>query len=287
MLSPLFKAFMLFAIPIAALARLPAEGHWTGGAVNDWVSSGNYLIYSCGSQAATVKNLLDLSYLYLQTAILSTNTPIYKAWFKSADPAFVKTVLTSMALGTNLTNSAQVSSRMTLICVNGRDPSLEAMWNVCSDPRVLTASQIDPPVTFVCPRFFEMPTAPVNDDCLSVDTSPRRDGLNNNQYKVLVGNLAELYLHEALGLSTSQKLRHIVGEWPCLRLSPFNALRNPGSYAYFAACECWLSFLDLFYPLILSFKWENADASARQPFEQVVPIFQRSCRLSIIESSRS
>ena len=263
MLSPLSKAFTLFAIPIAAGASLPDEGHWTGGPVNDWVSSGNYLIYSCGSQAATVKNLLDLSYLYLQTAILSTNTPTYKAWFKSADPAFVKTVLTSMALGTNLTIPDQVSSRMTLICVNGQDPSLEAMWNVCSyHPQVLTACQIDPPVTFLCPEFLQIPTAPVNDDCLSPNTPPRSVGLNNNQYKILVSSLAEVYVRAALGLAKSEKIRLIFGEFPCLRLPPSTALRNPSSYAYFAACQCWLSFLDSFYSLMLSFKWEKADASA-------------------------
>ena len=254
MLSPFFKAFILLAISTAAqAAHTPADGHWTGGAVNDWVPSGNYLIYSCGSQAPTVKTLLDDAWLYLQNALLSTNTPPYKAFFKSADPSFVKTILTYMTLGTNLTVSEHVSRQPTFICVNQADPSVEAMWQVCLDnPNVLTASQTDPPAIFLCPNFFRVSTAPVFDDCPHVNSAGtgfsrylgnRGIGLNSNQYKYVVQTLAKLYIKEALGFGKYTALQDTVGEGPCVRLPEYDSLRNPSSYAYFAACKCWLSFL--------------------------------------------
>ena len=268
MLSPLFKSLILLAITTAAQAAdIPADGHWTRAAVNDWVPSGNYLIYSCGSQAPTVKSLLDYTWLFLQTALLSTNTLQYRAFFKYADPSFVKTILTSITLGTNITVSEHVSHQLTFICVNQGDPSLEPMWQAClNNANLLTASQYDPPAIFLCPNFFRITMAPVFDDCPIVNsarTGFSRNlgnsgvGLNRNQYKFAVQALAKHYIREALGLDEFTKLKDIGGEGPCVRLSEYDSLRNPSSHAYFAACECWLSFLHSFNSLILSFKQEK------------------------------
>ena len=247
MRPPLFKSLILFTISTAAHARPQSNNVFSLGALDDWVSSGNYLIYSCGSQAPTVQSLLDFSYLYLQTAILSTNTPPYNAFFHYADPASVSTILTSMTLGTNVTLSEHVSRRPTFICVNARDEGLKSAWTLCRDnPKTVSATQPEAAAIFLCPLFFKLAVAPDVDDCPRVNRAETRlvgsSGINNNQYKFLVQELAKLYIQGTIG-GEGTLPNDIRNENSCLGLPENRALRNPSSYAYYAGCECRLSSL--------------------------------------------
>ena len=254
MLSPLLKAVILLTISGAAHAR-PQANHEIGvGVLDDWVSSGNYLIYSCGSQAGTVQSLLDFSYLYLQTAILSTSTPPYKAFFHSADPASVSTILTSMTLGINVTVSEHVSRRPTLVCVNERDEGLRSAWTLCRNhPKAVSAANPGVAMILLCPSFFELAAAPDVADCPMVNLAETRlvgsRGLMNKQYIFLVQELAKLYIPGTIG-GEGTSVKDIPGENQCLGLPESQALRNPSSYAYYAGCECRLSFLHLFITLL-------------------------------------
>ena len=173
-----------------------------------------------------------------------------------------------MTLGINITISKDVSRRPTLICVNERDEGLKSAWKWCKDhPKAVSGSQPDTPVIFLCPLFFWLPLAPDVDDCPRVDHAETRlvgsSGIHNNQYKFLVQELAKFYIHGTIGEEERlpNEIRDIRNENSCLELPGFLALRNPSSYAYFAACECWHPFLHS-YSLIFSFEREAADGGA-------------------------
>ena len=211
------------------------------GALDDWASSGNYRIYSCSSQASKVEHLLDLAYLYVQTAILSTNTPAYKAFFRSADPATVKTVLRAITAGTNITTKQNGSKHPTLVCVNANDPGITAFWDICNEPSDILV--IQPPETalvFLCPVFFNRPLSPQNGDCGTVNYAETsmitHTYIAGSQYGLLMHALADMYIRETMPWVTTMSVK-VRTENECLTLPPDQALRSSSSYALFLASK--------------------------------------------------
>ena len=241
----ILQTTVVLALCLLASARPQTRtrlGHsWSVGAVNDWVSSGNYRIYSCSSQASEVKNLLDLTYLYVQTALLSTNTPAYKAFFRSANPAPVKTVLGAITAGTNITTGQHGPRRPTLVCVNAIDPGIAAFWDLCKNPS--QPMVIQPPETsivFICPVFFEIALSPQTTDCGTVNHAQTRmithSYIVGTQYGFLIQALADMYIRETVPGVTALSLKART-ENECLALPPDQAVRSSSSYALFLSSE--------------------------------------------------
>ena len=220
---------------------LRVASSWTIGTVNDWVSSGNYRIYSCSSQASEVKHLLDLTYLYVSNGILSTNTPAYKAFFRSADPAVVKTVLSAITAGTNITTRQRGPWRPTLVCVNAIDRGIASFWNLCEDgsePMLIQAPETS--IVFLCPIFFGRPLSPDADDCGTVNHAGTRMITHNyiagTQYGLLIQALAAMYVRETRP-GVIMLRGGAMTENECLALPPDQALRSSSSYALFLSSD--------------------------------------------------
>ena len=207
---------------------------------DDSVFSGNYEIYSCSSQAYKVKNLLDLTWLSIQNALLSTNTPAYRAFFRTADPSSVKTILGAIAAGDNLTHEQLGPRHPTIVCVNADDPGLADMWGICSmrsQPLIIEVSAI----VFLCPFFLEKPVSPTAKDCGIVNLAGTRLGtysnLIENQYNHLIRPLADMYIQElnpGVKKAISGKPR---SENECLAMPPDESVKSAWSYGYFLSSK--------------------------------------------------
>lgn len=238
--STLLKTYVFLIFLLAAHAR-PQEatqgGGFTIGVVNDWVPSGNYLIYSCASQATEVKNILDMTYLLLQTAIIETDSPAYKAFFRSADPGSMTAVLKDITAGTNLTTVRHGSRRPYLVCVNPTDIGIRTFWNLCQESEHTVV--IQPPgtsIVFLCPIFFNINPLPQPTDCATVNHASTalilRSHIAAKQYGFLVQSLSDMYIRQRMLTGG-----HVGDENACLALPPDQALRNPSSYAFYASSK--------------------------------------------------
>ncbi|KAL9133626.1 MAG: hypothetical protein Q9175_005194 [Cornicularia normoerica] len=243
--STLLKTSVLFTCLLLVHAR-PQDraqaGGFAIGAVNDWASSGNYLIYSCASEAADVKNILDSTYLSLQTAILATDSAAYKAFFRSADPSSMTKVLNGITAGTNITTAGYGSRRPTMVCVNAIDPQIHTMWKLCQDSEDTVV--IQPPETaivFLCPIFFDRKPLPQSTDCGVVNHARTRlmqqSYIAGTQYGFLVQALADMYIRETMG-GRSALGGDVRDENACLALPADQALMNPSSYAFYVSSKC-------------------------------------------------
>ena len=242
--STLFKASVFLAFLFRAGARPQDQmraGPFALGATNDWDSSGNYQIYSCGSEASEVKNILDRTYLSLQTAMLATDSPAYKAFFHSADPGSVIAVLTAITAGTNITDSLRGSRRPTLVCVNPIDPHIRSIRKICEDSDQTVV--IQPPGTaiiFLCPIFFSRELMPQSTQCGVVNhanTALISQGyIAGSQYGFLVQTLAEMYLRQMMRgkKALGGDVRDLNA---CLALPPDQALVNPSNYAFYVSSK--------------------------------------------------
>ena len=237
----ILKQGLVLALCLLASAhpqmQLRPASRWAIGAVNDWTSTGNYRIYSCSSRASEVKTLLGLTYLYVQTALLSTDTPPYKAFFRSADPAPVKRVLGAITTGTNITTLRHGQKQPTLVCANAIDPGIGAFWDLCKHPS--NPMVIQPPETsivFLCPVFFGRPLSPQATDCGTVNHAETRlitqPQFLGTQYGFLVEVLAGMYIRETMpgvtGLDGDGRTEN-----ECLALPPDQAVKSSSSYSYF------------------------------------------------------
>ena len=239
--SRLVRTVVLLAFSLLVAAREGVRRQvstWSTSTLDDWVSSGNYLIYSCASQAPVVQNLLDLTYLYLQTALLSTDGPAYRAFFRSTDPAAISTVLHAIAAGTNISTIWDGSKRPTLVCANAADPGILDLRNQCQySPEVVLIQPFETSVVFLCPVFFQRPLSPSRDDCANVnyaDTQLVSRDVGATQYGFLVHALADMYIRQTMH-SRAALQGDVTGENACLALPPAQAVRNPSSYAFFVS----------------------------------------------------
>ncbi|CAF9928906.1 MAG: hypothetical protein ALECFALPRED_004169 [Alectoria fallacina] len=235
--------FLALLLPLARARPQDQErtsGGFSLGMVNDWVPSGNYLIYSCGSKAADVKNILDMTYLALQTAILSTDSAAYGAFFRTADPASVTAVLSNITAGAKIKTLRHGLRAPVLVCVNALDAGIRTFWNMCQESE--RTAVIQPPETslvFLCPVFFDQKPLPLSTDCATVNHAGTaflaHHYIAGAQYGFLVHALADMYIRQrvpgrALG-------GDVGGENACLALPPDQALMNPSSYAYYVSCK--------------------------------------------------
>ena len=247
MCSTLLKRsiFLAFSLVVSARPQIqtPAgpPSYWRIGTVNDWVSSGNYLIYSCGSQASSVQDLLDLTYLYLQTAILSTNTPPYEAFFRTADPAPVTAVLRAITAGTNITSLRQGYYRPIVACANAADRGIRPIVTMCQNsPDAALIQMPETSIVFLCPLFFERTRSPTSDDCDTVNHARTRliqhTYTAGSQYGFLVEALASMYIRETMPGKAilGGNVREVNA---CLALPPDQAVLNRASYAYYVSSE--------------------------------------------------
>ncbi len=168
--STFFTTCVVLAFSSLATTTVPRQPvfnvgpGWSIGEVNDWYPSGNYWIYSCGGKAPVAKNLLDFAYLWIETAILSTDTPAYKAFFRDAAPAPIIKVLEAIADGSNMTTTLFPGVKPpVLVCVNDDDPGIRTFWDKCRDEFHVTIQPIGSSILFLCPHFFDMAPAPVPD----------------------------------------------------------------------------------------------------------------------------
>ena len=240
--SAFLKASVVLASLLSASARPQSQlqaGSWGIGALDDWVSSGNYLIYSCASEASKVKDILDRTYLSLKTAILATDSSAYKAFFRSADPGSVTAVLNAITAGTNITTAARGSRRPTLVCVNAIDQQIHTFWKICQDSEHTVV--IQPPETsivFLCPIFFDRELFPQSTECGVVNYASTKlishSYIAGSQDGFLTQALADMYIRETMrGRATlGRDVRDVNA---CLALPPDQALKNPSSYAYYVS----------------------------------------------------
>ena len=240
----LYKIFHLLTFLLLARARpqdVISGGSFAIGGVDDWGSAGNYLIYSCGLEATNVNIILDLTYLVLQTAILSTDGAAYKAFFRTANPNSMTAVLKAVTAGTNITTTKYGSRRPTLVCANPNDQHLHVYWNICRNSEGTVIIQPPgSPIIFLCPIFFSLKPLPEPADCGVVNHAGTRlipqNYLARTQFGFLVHVLVDLYLQN-MGKSNASG-GDVRDQNSCLALPPSQALTNPSSYVLYASSKC-------------------------------------------------
>ena len=236
--SPLLKPFILLALLL--LASRSQSITFELGDVDAWVPSGNYRIYSCSSRVPDVKNALDSAYLYLQSVLLGTSSPTYKAsykaFFHSANPAPILNVLQSIVVGTNVMSSQFGSQRPTIACANEADPGLREVWDQCQSEHVVTQRYSGGNfIVFLCPRFFSYFLSPQSGDCGIINHMQtgflKLARLADTQYSLLVAALADMYIQDTM----HTKRTHVRDVNECLALPPDLAVKNPFSYSVFVS----------------------------------------------------
>ena len=207
------------------------------GAEGDWASSGNYLIYSCGSKVPDVKNILDRTYLSLQTAILGTDSSAFKAFFHSADPSSMTAVLKAITAGTNITDPIGGSRVPTMVCANANEGTL---WEICQQSEQTVIYQFHgTAIVVLCPVFFDRPLMPLSTECGTVNranTALISHGyITGSQYGFLVQALADMYIQDTMrGNPPGADVSDLNA---CLALPPDRALKNPSSYAFYVSSK--------------------------------------------------
>lgn len=235
-----FLAFLLLLARARPQDQLQTTGGFRLGSVNDWVRSGNYLIYSCGSEATDVKNVLDMTYLSLQTAMLSTDGAAYSAFFRTADPASVTAVLKNITEGAKVRTVWHGLRAPVLVCVNALDAGIRTFWNLCQESQQTVVIQPpETPLVFLCPIFFDRKPLPLSTDCATVNHASTAfvsyHYIAGAQYGFLVQALADMYIRQRTrGRALGGDVR---SENACLALPPDQALMNPSSYAFYVSSK--------------------------------------------------
>lgn len=210
--------------------------------VNDVWESDNYLIYFCGFQRGVVNNLLDDSKVYLQTALHSTKSAAYKAYFRSADPNRISAILAAIMAGGNITTYDAGSQHPSVVCVNDHDLGLVAEWTACEqDPNLAVIHNLEFGHFLLCPHFFELPPDPERKDCAVANHQGTglaiRGAVHHAQYVQLVRVLAYIYIQEAKGIVGDTLKGQVGPDAACLALPPDQSVWNAWSYALYAASE--------------------------------------------------
>ena len=212
------------------------------GAEDETPSAGNYLIDSCGSQATDVQDILSLTYLSLQPAMLSTDSAAYRAFFRTAAPSSMTAVLKEITAGPNITDTHN-THRPSLACVNRFEPLLRYYYDLClAKEETVVIQPQGTPFIFLCPVFFSLPQLPQSTQCSTVNAADTALSPGTmviiSQYGFLVRVLAAMYIRQMKGrnrLSTS--MADVQEENDCLALGPNRALKNPSSYAFYASSK--------------------------------------------------
>ena len=215
----------------------------------DTIEYENYVIYQCPTQSDIVKSVLAHLKVFLPVVIeeLEGGEPLgtapYRAFFgtefsgPAADPNAVKKIFSLILDGKSIRKYG-VEYQPTIVCVTSENYwEFSSAWELCQ--RAITAMwAVESEVVVLCPGFFaSLKLSPSSDDCPKKSINHLqliKSKLFDNQYVVLVQVLAQLYL-SASGVPAL---------WPpvldvnsCLNLPESDAIRNPTSYAYYAASK--------------------------------------------------
>ena len=90
---------------------------------------------------------------------------------------------------------------------------------------------------FLCPTFFSLPLVPVADQCPRLEAGGTRlsqTQLIETQYTLLLHTLVDAYLDDYLGRTAD-------GVNEVMMLPAEQAVDNPGSYVWYAACKLYIS----------------------------------------------
>ena len=218
------------------------------------VSSGNYQIAFCGagpgSQAAQLQILLPQVWnnLILLRSDLDrgTKSPAFDAFFKTNNSLETVTkVFASIALGLPILvpprdgNPGSQFVLPTFLCISPSLPiyDIETLVADCksnSERPIMTIDNSE--IILICPSFFDLDDGPSRADCprLRVNTLfPNDARLVTNKYAALIHELAHIYSPSspAAGSKETYKVMDAV------KLSASRSLKNPNSYALYAAGE--------------------------------------------------
>ncbi|MCJ1226688.1 hypothetical protein MMC12_003341 [Toensbergia leucococca] len=223
-------------LTLIAVAHALPQQNPAGPILSELSQSGNFAIYACGSQTDAIKTLLDLSYLYLQTAILSTDSAAYKAFFKDTPPSNVTAVLNRIAEGSSIL-TGNLLRRPCIICVTQQYPGLANAWDRCkANPNVAILHEPNTALMYLCPVAMTIQPSPVSSMCPAINPwgTGFMGGIPMTRYAVIVDTLAYMYIPTALpGKTVLQPPVMDVGN--CLGLEAEKAVRNPHSYGLYTS----------------------------------------------------
>ena len=219
---------------------------------NDILTSEKYTVQLCGSQAAQVKNTLDILRTILQVAIQDTQSrapsPAFKAFFKTLNRRpFVRRVLSDIANGTALPSKAnKVPSTPQFACVTGPGivrfqvkDQFRDVYDDCRQNPLWTAiyySGLN--YIFICPLFFSqyIPPQPIG-RCPAVDpttnefTGELKDLVQFKPY-VLFHELAHFYVVPP----STENTQFEIYDWnAAFALKAKRAILNAQSYVLYVA----------------------------------------------------
>ena len=214
------------------------------------VWSGNYRIVNCQDNIDVIPTLLhnlwDALGPIIQDAGLNRSSSAYTTFFKDISYApYVSAVLTNVSTGVGLTADGGPA----FICVNtsnqfGYTDSATMKrvdtYQKCRDnPRKAMFWITNNPYIIVCPSFFEpgFQALPPPNTCPQVSRNGEQfsgaaTALIQYQIWFILHEIVHYYVY-----ATRQSLRDVYYINDCLRLSGNDAVGNPESYTYYAACE--------------------------------------------------
>lgn len=201
-------------------------------------TSGNYLIYGCGSLGDAIKGLLEHTHSRLEEAIEALDAggplgrpPAYTAFFHSASPDLVAGVLKRIVAGANITVEGR-EWRPTIVCSNPTDPALLDSWQRCQKTNAHAFHDGHQNV-YICPSSIRMKAYPDSRDCarhpVAKGVMATGQGLVRTLFSILLHELVHLYLGRP-GLRPE-----VYGIFGCLELGANEAVINSGSYAFYIA----------------------------------------------------
>lgn len=196
------------------------------------VQSGNYLIAGCGDKTDTVVTVLQQLWAGLQTALKTPTTGIvYSKFFSGVDPNIVNTVLTNIALGTNVPSNGK-TWQPTIICTNPDMPEIANHWNLCQQSVVQGTHQRNTQYVLLCPRIFELKSVPDATDCVG----PRANGMLSTG-QGLARSVMAILLHELVHmyLDPQHLPQDYYGIHAVLDLPASESVINPPNYVFYVA----------------------------------------------------
>lgn len=184
-----------------------------------------------------------------------SNSTVYSKFFDGADPDIVRTVLTNIALGTNVAMTG-LESQPIIICANPDVPVLYPGEAHCKNPEVESLKA--GPYVILCPTLFNpsRKTVPDSNDCvgpLPNGAYSTGQGLARTTMSVLLHELVHIYVPSSNGGRGQPK--EYYGIHAVLDLRGNSALNNPANWVFYIASKPTADLLSFLGPL-LSY-WSN------------------------------
>lgn len=181
----------------------------------------------------------------IQTAMKSTNSTAYKAFFRTTPAATVISVLEKIASGANRFGEGRTIAP-TFRCITDFPgvPAFAAVFQECiDDPSYHGFVVTFPPNVFLCEKYFGTESLPTSDDmCGTVSQDDTRlmqpTSLRTRvQYALLIGWLASLYIPDVTGMAAlAGSIDTDVNVF--LQLPADQAVLSSISYMLYVICMC-------------------------------------------------